>query len=485
MAGNKAKVTRIQPSQGLHRAKYEGLTLIAVLCGRVRTDAWQRCSGLTAAQQSAYDIRNAWMAEDYDWHGLPARLGKATLADALGDIRACREAAKVPVKKAIWHRTRGNGEERHRLYSLLKRNRWDEDPFLHRQMRKQWKGGISHCTNQIVADTDSYTAKVWHGRAWIYLQGLERGQRIAIPLRGTRLPTGTLRIILQDDGQVAVHSAVDEDTACSTKPCGTATVGVDKGYTEAYTDSDGHRHGEELGDLLAAESDRVKNKGQKRNQLRSIEKKHRAAGRTKKADNIRRHNLGDRKWDNRKRIHNAQVREFLCKAAHGLVDRAGTIACEDLTAPMKSAKPFRKDTKRRLAAWVKGVMADTLTSISRRRGSALVLVNPAYTSQMDSRTGLLRGDRDGDKFYGIDGVVLDADINAARNILQRMYDPEIDRYTPYREVKRLLQNRIGTTDGTAHPRLELQGNLTIPLSTESELLEPCAKGLLETTSCRK
>ena len=67
MAGNKAQVTRIQPSQGLHRAKYEGLTLMAVLCGRVRTDAWQRCSGLTAAQQSAYDIRNAWMAEDYGW----------------------------------------------------------------------------------------------------------------------------------------------------------------------------------------------------------------------------------------------------------------------------------------------------------------------------------------------------------------------------------------------------------------------------------
>ncbi len=39
-------------------------------------------------------------------------------------------------------------------------------------------------------------------------------------------------------------------------------------------------------------------------------------------------------------------------------------------------------------------------------------------------------------------------------ILQRLYDPEIDLYTPYRKVKRLLQNRIGTTDGTAHPGLE-------------------------------
>ena len=214
-----AKVTRILPSQGLHKAKFDRLTRIAALCGRVRGDAWQRCSGLSTAPQSAYAIRNAWMAEGYGWHGLPARLGKATLSDALGDIAAARDAAKVPVKKAIRHRTRGNPAERQRLYSLLQRNRWDEDAFLHRPMRKQWQGGASHCTNQIVADTGSYTTKVWHGRAWVHLQGLERGRRIAIPLRGTHLPTGTLRLILQDDGQVAVHYAIDETAVCSTKPC--------------------------------------------------------------------------------------------------------------------------------------------------------------------------------------------------------------------------------------------------------------------------
>ena len=90
-----AKVTRILHSQGLHKAKFNRLTWIAALCGRVRADVWQRCSGLTAASRSAYEIRNAWMAEGYDWHGLPARLGKATLLDALDDIHAAREAAKV------------------------------------------------------------------------------------------------------------------------------------------------------------------------------------------------------------------------------------------------------------------------------------------------------------------------------------------------------------------------------------------------------
>jgi hypothetical protein len=32
--------------------------------------------------------------------------------------------------------------------------------------------------------------------------------------------TGTLRILLQDNGQVEIHYAVDEEQVCSTRPCG-------------------------------------------------------------------------------------------------------------------------------------------------------------------------------------------------------------------------------------------------------------------------
>ncbi len=463
------KVTRILHSQGLNRAKYDRLADMAARVGRVRADAWRRCSGVSTAAQSPYAIRDAWMAEGCDWHGLPARLGKATLADALGDMAAAREAAKVSVRKAVRHRTRNDAAERQRLYSLLKQNRWTEEPFLHRQMRKAWRGGRSHVTNQIVADSGSYTTKLWHGRTWVHLQSLERGQRIAIPLKGDRLPTGTLRILLQDNGQVAIHYAIDEAQVCSTRPGGLGTVGVDKGYTEAYTDSDGERHGEGLGDLLSQESDARKVKGQRRNKLRDLEEKHRAKGHTRKADHIRQHNLGHRKRDRRRTRHHRQVRDHLCQAAHAVVDKAGTIACEDLSASMKSTKVRHRDTNRRLNGWVKGVMADTLTSISRRRGSALALVNPAYTSQIDSRTGLLQGTRRWDRFYCLDGVVLDADANAACNILARLYDEEITLYMPYRDVRALLAERTRTAVGTAPPGLELRGLATPPPSTESEL----------------
>ena len=98
MAG---KVTRILHSQGLNRAKHDRLADMAARVGRVRADAWHRCSGVFTAAQTPYAIRDAWMAEGCDWHGLPARLGKATLADALGDMAAAREAAKVSVRKAV------------------------------------------------------------------------------------------------------------------------------------------------------------------------------------------------------------------------------------------------------------------------------------------------------------------------------------------------------------------------------------------------
>lgn len=53
------KVTRVLHSQGLSRGKYDRLARLAILCGKVRTDAWRRCSGESTALQSAYDIRRA------------------------------------------------------------------------------------------------------------------------------------------------------------------------------------------------------------------------------------------------------------------------------------------------------------------------------------------------------------------------------------------------------------------------------------------
>jgi hypothetical protein len=58
------------------------------------------------------------------------------------------------------------------------------------------------------------------------------------------------------------------------------------------------------------------------------------------------------------------------------VDKATVIAAEELTAPM-TGKSFGKNVNRRLSAWTKGVIAEALDGVSSRRGSTVVLVNPA------------------------------------------------------------------------------------------------------------
>lgn len=74
------------------------------------------------------------------------------------------------------------------------------------------------------------------------------------------------------------------------------------------------------------------------------------------------------------------------------------------------------------------------------RGKRLITVNPHYTSQIDHRTHKRQGERRGRRFYGSDGVVLDADHNAACNIAHRsklpisyvrVLDGQVDAKPPY------------------------------------------------------
>ncbi|MCP4698160.1 MAG: transposase, partial [Gammaproteobacteria bacterium] len=184
---------------------------------------------------------------------------KETLRDAMGDIKACREAAKVKVRTAVW-RHAPDEAERKRLFTALKADKWTEDAYLRRMMRKHWKRGHNHTLNQIIVRSDSYTTFELGGRVWIKIPGLERGERIAIPLNTTVAPTGTLRLILRN-GIVEVHYTIEVEEKTD---CGDKAVGVDKGFTEVLTDSDGEHHGTGLGDVLKDESDYLKTKYQRR-----------------------------------------------------------------------------------------------------------------------------------------------------------------------------------------------------------------------------
>lgn len=451
------KVTRIAYSKNINQDKVARLTEIANRLGKLRTELWDRFGSVAGVGLDQRELRDQWLADQRKF-GVPARLWKETLRDTMADIALYRESAKVKVRRAIPAHTKDKAEQK-RLYTLLKADRWREDSFLRRMMRKYFKHGHTRVDNQIVLDTGCYTAFEHGGKAWIAVMSLEHGQRIAIPLSTNVKPDGTLRLMLRD-GKVEVHYAIELEGKLD---CGDGIVGIDKGYSEVFTDSDGQKHGQGLGDRLSNESDFLKEKYKNRNKLKAI---------ADKKPHVAKANLGRKTLDRRKKRHNSNVRALAFKAAHSVVNKAKFIVCKDLTSPIPDKKKYGKNQSRRLSGWVKGTMAEAIETVSQRRGSSLSLVNAAYTSQMDSRSGALLGQRTGNTFYCADGVVLDADTNAARNILARRDDTEIALYTPYKQVKAILLRRTAVVQkrlGLLNLDISCDGyQLALPSSTMSE-----------------
>ena len=65
---------------------------------------------------------------------------KETVRDAMADIAANAAAAKVEVRRAIRRHTAAP-DERKRLFTELKADRWAADLYLSRQMRQRWRRG--------------------------------------------------------------------------------------------------------------------------------------------------------------------------------------------------------------------------------------------------------------------------------------------------------------------------------------------------------
>ncbi|GIH18388.1 RNA-guided endonuclease TnpB family protein [Rugosimonospora africana] len=464
------KVTRIAYSRQLNPGKYAALAEQAARLGRVRSEVWQRYGSVcgVGGGLSGRQVRDRWLADGtYLRFEVLANAWKETVRDAVDDIAANLAAAKVGVRRAVARRT-SDPLERKRLFTALNADRWGDDPFLARQVRKRWRRGCNRTHDQIVVRADKYnTLMDGRGRLWLAVPGLERRNLIKIPLSTTVAPVGTLRLILRG-GRVQVHYQIDDgQMPTSKRPCGGQAIGVDKGYTEALTDSDGERHGIRLGGMLSAESDRLKERNRRRARLRSIANTAAQRGNHTKAARIRANNLGYVKRDRQAVTHRAQVRTEIFSAVHRVVDKADTVVAEDLTKTFAGRKTLGKNINRRLAGWTKGVTAEALANVSERRGSVLVHVNAAYTSQVCHRCGVL-GRRAGDRLHcTLCGVVWQADVNAAINILARAGDPDIALHTPHQRVKQILLDRADRH----RTRLPVQDSSPTPVRAESESSE--------------
>ncbi|WQR64377.1 transposase [Helicobacter pylori] len=431
-------VTRILYAKNINKGKLKALNEQAQILGKLRSQIWQEYGALKCLGTSDRKIRDLWVKEKREFKVL-ANAWKETLRDSFNNIKLYLEAAKTSIKKDIFKHYKTK-EEQKEAFIQLKKDEWLKDHFLHRKMRKSFKHGKNSVFNQIIVRSDDYKVFELNNQCWISIPSLIKNKRIKIPLNTTMeyKPSGTLRLIIKNK-VVEVHSSYEKT---DNRACGNEIIGIDKGYSEVFATSTNEFLGKDLGKILTQYSDKLKVKYQRRNKLLALMKKAQKNNQFEKANRIFKNNLGKIKQNKEDHKVKQRLKTLIYNACHQVVDKAKVVVCEDLKENFSKNTSYGKNTNRRLNSWVKGLIADALKNVITCRGSALHLVNPAYTSQCDSFcNNLLLGRRKGNTFYLFNGGTIQADYNAARNILARYFDKEIKRDTPFNAVKEILLKR--------------------------------------------
>ncbi|WP_293088856.1 zinc ribbon domain-containing protein [Moorena sp. SIO3H5] len=374
--------------------------------------------------------------------GLPSKLMEWTVSDVAKAITASQAACTEAVIKKVYKRFPGKDDQKKRkeLCKQLKTVAFLDNSLLHRFVRKEFQRGHSWVKNQIVYQQGGYKCqRISRNTYQLELAGLKRGKRNRIVVRSNRKIKGQIRLIHNQLLQrFEIHFLVDYGTVGI--PTERRSVGVDKGYTEAFYDSEGQAYGEELGKVATKKSERICAKNRNRGKLWALHRKLEKIDPAKSA-RILENNL-TRKTENRRyRKNQSELTAIIGAASKSLFNGESLkVFAEDLTQPIRN-KRQSKAVSRKLNSWMKGVMRDSLQKWADWTGSVVTEVQPSYTSQIDSRNGTLLGKRTGDNFTGFDGVVLQADCNAAKNILARGTDFEITRYMNKTEVQAVLLRR--------------------------------------------
>lgn len=417
--------------------------------GSLRSDIWNKYGSLQCwgiSHQKLY--KEFQKSNPPHLYRLDYKQWQKTFEKVIDDIHATQEAAKSAVIKKIYRTFRPLKEKsgkiiedssiRKELCQSLKSLQWMDYPLLHRWMRQAYHRGHTWVNNQICVGVSNgaVVKRVSRNVVSVTISGDKIGKREYEKLTllfkvGRSTPTGLFQIIFDDkEDQVRLHYS---KVVKRQKAKGKGICGLDKGFTEAFTGSDGSVYGDGIGKVMKSSVATRHTRGKGRNKLYQIAKK-------KNKPHIFRCNLGKRRHQRREKRKRDTLNSMVRHGVNQIFDTYNTAITEDLSFVIKNKKQSKK-LNRNLAEWCKGTLQTALEEISYRRQSITTVVNAAYTSQVDSRYGVLLGQRDGDRFFTFDGEVLQADFNAAQNIEARATDSEISLYMKSVEVRKVLIKR--------------------------------------------
>ena len=423
-------------------------------------------------------IRNGYRSP----FGLQARMWKLALTDAAETMDKYWQATFVEVRRLVFRHGSLSQDQKHYCFRILKDYRWLELLFLHQypefkgltcderrkagnylnRIIRRKRGVYPHAglTRSFALDAQCYNLFTSNNNQYIKVMTLEKGRRVVVPLTGSTPIKGNIRVVLSGQNHAAIHYTSKLKVP---RPIPGAVEAVDFGYTEVATDASGTQYGENLGTLITEASDRLKTRMQRRHKLHALEKKLAGSGDaagSRRAARIRRFNLGTEKLGRVNERARATIEQEINTALNELfrTKRSEVFVTEDLSHVFSFTRG--RNWNRKLSSWVKGTLQDRTRFKALAGGSRHEQVNAAYTSQTCPACGFVEAkNRRGDRFQCLNcGHGEHADRVAATNLLARYHDPEVTRYTPYREVKHILQERF-------HRRLETPQGGTVPSRT--------------------
>jgi putative transposase len=409
-------------------------------------------------------------------YGLQARMWKLALQEAADTMHKYWQSLLEQVKRNIFRNTALSGDEKHYAYWLLCQyarcqavlefrylefkdlsiqSRKKVVKYLNRQIRKYKKSvpkvKIARSFN---LDENCYEVFSHHGQQYIKIMSLIPRKRICLPLLGNTPIRGNIRIVL-NNSQAEVHYTANIK---ATQRLNQNVMALDFGYTEAFTDSEGNQYGQSLGGILTQQSDDLKDKMQMRHKLHALQKQYQQSPdpqKQAKANNIASNNLGRFKLNRQQAKTRASIDKEINTACNQVFKKPfGILVSEDLSHSFRYSKG--KKWNRRFSAWVRGRLQERVAFKALVKGFDHKQVNPAYCSQTCLDCDFVGPqNRKGDRFLcQFCGYENHADVVAAINLENRYFDQEITRYTPYREVKKILLERF-------HRRLETLSRGTV------------------------
>lgn len=384
---------------------------------------------------------------------LPARYWKIALVQVLGNLKTLLENIKLKIRRASSNNSNLSDADRHYINNILKYeiylnnvlNFKKLDQYIYkkhnvnfkrlnsliRRYYRRYRGKIpySHKTNFILLDADMYR----YEKGMIAISTVNKGRRIPIKLKDERIFKGNLT--LKWDTRLIIYGTAKMEIKIDANP--ENIVAIDKGRRKLVTSTSGNSYGTGYSGLTNDLIEKQERKMKERQFYWNLYRNFLKSEQTSKAKNVLANNLGKKKFNKFSERIREKSRSYI---NHELdlffeTEKPTEIIKEDLTWENLNGKSKGKNFNRIMNRWEKGYLDNQIEWKAKQKEIMVTNVNPAYTSQICHICNNF-GNRNGETFDCPHcGNKMDADVNAAHNIMKRKEIEGINIYTSASKVK--------------------------------------------------